>query len=134
VDDVERYGCGLRARRGRCVVINNHHFNHLLTNQRDRDGTEVDAAAAERLFVSLGFEVMRYDDLTINDMSICLREGTSLPVIITSCRPVARRSVTFENIEHRPVSACQSMTNDHYSNNNNNNNNHLTASFPGQPG
>ena len=68
VDDVERYGCGLRARRGRCVVINNHHFNHLLTNQRDRDGTEVDAAAAERLFVSLGFEVMRYDDLTINDI------------------------------------------------------------------
>ena len=71
---LERYGCG-HARRGRCVIINNRHFNRLLTNQLDRDGTEVDAAAVESLFVSLGFEVMRYDDLSINDMSINLREG-----------------------------------------------------------
>ena len=49
----------------------------MLTRQLDRDGTEVDAAAVEALFVSLGFEVMRYDDLTINDMSINLREGTA---------------------------------------------------------
>ena len=71
---LERYSCR-HARRGRCVIINNHHFNHVLTSQQDREGTEVDAAAVESLFVSLGFEVMRYDDLTINDMSIQLREG-----------------------------------------------------------
>ena len=71
---LERYSCS-HARRGRCVIINNQHFNHMLTRQSDRDGTEVDAAAVESLFVSLGFEVMRYDDLTINDMSINLREG-----------------------------------------------------------
>ena len=73
---LERYSCG-HARRGRCVIINNQHFNQMLTRQLDRDGTEVDAAAVETLFVSLGFEVMRYDDLTINDMSINLREGTA---------------------------------------------------------
>ena len=50
----------------------------MLTRQLDRDGTEVDAAAVESLFVSLGFEVVRYDDLTINDMSINLREGILL--------------------------------------------------------
>ena len=71
---LERYRCD-HARRGRCVIINNHHFNRLLTSQSDRDGTEVDATAVESLFVSLGFEVMRYDDLTVNDMSINLREG-----------------------------------------------------------
>ena len=58
------------------MIINNHHFNRVLTNQSDRVGTEVDAAAVESLFVSLGFEVMRYNDMTINDMSINLREGT----------------------------------------------------------
>jgi len=63
------------ACRGRCVIINNHHFSHLLTNQPDRDGTQVDAAAIENLFVSLGFDVMRFDDLSVNDMSIQLREG-----------------------------------------------------------
>ena len=73
--ELERYSCE-HARRGRCVIISNHHFNRLLTGQSDRDGTEVDAAAVESLFVSLGFEVMRYDDLSINDMSIYLREGT----------------------------------------------------------
>jgi len=72
--ELERYSCKY-PRRGRCVIINNHHFNRLLTNQSDRDGTEVDAGAVESLFVSLGFEVMRYDDLSTNDMSINLREG-----------------------------------------------------------
>ena len=72
--EVQRYSCR-HARRGRCVIINNHHFNRVLTSQPDRDGTQVDAAAVESLFLSLGFDVSRYDDLTINDMSIQLREG-----------------------------------------------------------
>ena len=73
---LESYSCK-HPRRGRCVIINNQHFNRLLTGQSDRDGTEVDAAVVESMFVSLGFEVMRYDDLSINDMSIYLREGTT---------------------------------------------------------
>jgi len=73
--ELERYSCRY-ARRGNCVIINNHHFNRVLTGQADRDGTEVDAAAVESLFVSLGFEVTRYNDLSINDMSINLRKGT----------------------------------------------------------
>ena len=79
--ELDRYSCS-HARRGRCVIINNHHFNQLLTGQSDRIGTEVDAAAAESLFVSLGFEVMCFNDLTINDMSINLREGTVLLLLL----------------------------------------------------
>jgi len=72
--ELETYSCS-HPRRGRCVIINNHHFNRILTNQSDRDGTEVDALAVENLFVSLSFDVMRYDDLNVNEMSINLREG-----------------------------------------------------------
>jgi len=81
--EIDSYSCS-HPHRGRCVIINNHHFNRLLTNQSDRDGTEVDANAIENLFVSLGFEVMRYDDLTINDMSINLREGTNTSILLTA--------------------------------------------------
>lgn len=73
---LERYSCN-HARRGSCIIINNQHFNRLLTGQSDRDGTEVDAVAVESLFVSLGFDVVRYNDLTVTEMSISLREGTS---------------------------------------------------------
>jgi len=69
---LERYNFRF-PRRGRCIIVNNHHFNQRLTKQQDRDGTEVDATAVESLFVSLGFDVMRYDDLTVTDMSINLR-------------------------------------------------------------
>jgi hypothetical protein len=71
--ELETYNFGY-PRRGRCIIINNHHFNRMLTKQMDRDGTEVDATAVESLFVSLGFDVVRYDDLTVTEMSINLRE------------------------------------------------------------
>lgn len=61
-------------RRGICLLINNHHFNRGLTQQLDRDGTEVDAENVQKTFQELGFEVLRYDDLTVTDMSINVRE------------------------------------------------------------
>jgi Caspase domain len=71
---LDKYSCS-NKRRGRCIIINNHHFNKQLTRQNDRDGTDVDAAAVQKVFKSLGFDVTRYDDLTVTDMSINLREG-----------------------------------------------------------
>jgi len=61
-------------RRGRAVILNNRHFNQTLTGQRERDGTDVDASALESLFMMMGFEVTRYDNLTTLDMSVNMRE------------------------------------------------------------
>jgi caspase 7 len=63
-------------RRGRCVVINNWHFNYNLTKQQDRDGTEVDAENVAKTFERLGFDVIVHTDLTVTDMSITLREAS----------------------------------------------------------
>lgn len=62
-------------RRGLCLIINNHHFNKQLTNQNDREGTEVDAAICESTFMRLGFDVTRRDDLTVTEMSIAVRQA-----------------------------------------------------------
>lgn len=71
---LNKYPCD-NARRGRCIVINQHHFNKRLTGQSDRVGTEVDAKAVEDLFTWLGFQVTRFNDLSIIDMYVNLREG-----------------------------------------------------------
>ena len=70
----ERYNMGHR-RRGRAVIINNENFNYTLTHQRRREGTHVDAMALEEMFIMLGFDVTRYDDLTSLDTSMNLRAG-----------------------------------------------------------
>lgn len=62
-------------RRGLAVIINNEHFNYRLTRQQEREGTEVDAEALEQTFVRLGFDVTRYDDLTVTDMRMTLRQS-----------------------------------------------------------
>ena len=62
-------------RRGRAIIINNREFNYELTRQRDRPGTDVDAAALESLMITMGFDVIRYDNMKPTDMSITLREG-----------------------------------------------------------
>jgi hypothetical protein len=78
----EKYSCS-NKRRGRCIIINNHHFNKMLTRQNDRTGTDVDATAVQNVFKSLGFNVTRYDDLTVTDMSINLREGKFILLLIS---------------------------------------------------
>ena len=62
-------------RLGLCVIVNNKNFNKQLTGQSNRDGTDVDAKALENVFMHLGFDVRRYDDLNRTDMSISLRQG-----------------------------------------------------------
>lgn len=61
-------------RLGLCVIVNNKTFNKQLTGQSNRDGTDVDAKALENVFMHLGFDVRRYNDLSRTDMSINLRE------------------------------------------------------------
>ena len=63
------------GRRGLCVIINNKNFNKVLTGQQDREGTDVDAKALENVFMHLGFDVTRYDNLSSTDLSINLRQG-----------------------------------------------------------
>ena len=72
----ERYNFN-NPRRGKAVIINNEHFNYQLTHQNQREGTNVDASALESVFVMLGFEVVRFDNLTSLDISMNLRAGES---------------------------------------------------------
>ena len=60
-------------RRGRAVIINNENFNYQITRQHQREGTAVDADALESVFVMLGFDVIRYNDVTSLDFSMNLR-------------------------------------------------------------
>jgi len=62
------------ARRGKAVIINNRDFNYTLTRQKNRDGTDVDAEALERLFVRMGFDVVRHDNMKPTDMTITMRQ------------------------------------------------------------
>jgi Caspase domain len=73
---LDKYSCTHR-RRGRCVIINQHHFNEKLTGQKDRHGTDVDATKTLDVFERLGFEVARFDDLTAEDMLFSLKKGES---------------------------------------------------------
>ena len=61
-------------RRGKAVVINQKDF-HPRTNQSNREGTDVDAEAVTNVFMDLGFDVDRYDNLTSTDFSITMRKS-----------------------------------------------------------
>ncbi|NXN16029.1 CASP8 protein, partial [Indicator maculatus] len=60
--------------RGVCLILNNHNFAKAreavpeLRNLRDRDGTDVDAAALRRVFSKLHFAVAEHRDLTAEGM------------------------------------------------------------------
>lgn len=47
----------------------------FVSGQSDREGSEVDAEAVEKLFMRLGFEVTRFDDLNSLDFSINLKKS-----------------------------------------------------------
>ncbi len=68
--------------RGKCYIINNRNFNKVLTGQNDRDGTDVDAGNVESVFLSLGFDVIRDDNMTNTDMSIKLRASRCKQTIV----------------------------------------------------
>lgn len=72
---LDKYACD-NDRRGRCIIINQHHFDKRLTGHDDRAGTNVDAERVEALFSWLGFQVTRFDDLSTNEIFSNLREGT----------------------------------------------------------
>ncbi|XP_067994384.1 caspase-8-like isoform X1 [Melanerpes formicivorus] len=60
--------------RGVCLILNNHNFAKAreavpeLRNLRDRDGTDMDAAALRRVFSKLHFAVVEHRDLTAEGM------------------------------------------------------------------
>ncbi|XP_071108264.1 caspase-3-like [Haliotis cracherodii] len=62
-DDEDQYDFNY-PERGLAVIINNEHF----TNIADRKGSDVDATTLEDIYVKLGFQVKRYDDLTGDQM------------------------------------------------------------------
>ena len=59
------------------VIINNKKFRGHFHDQ-PREGTDVDAAALERLFTYLGFYTYRYDDLTADRMRDILAEVSEI--------------------------------------------------------
>ena len=91
------------TRIGLCVIINNKNFNKLLTGQGNRDGTDVDAKALENVFMHLGFDVTRYDDLSKTDMSINLRQGELILSPFTTGLWLAQRSYSITASPRFPV-------------------------------
>ncbi|XP_070544304.1 caspase-7-like [Ptychodera flava] len=63
VESVFEYDMSHR-RRGRAIIINQKHFDEM-TEMETRDGTDVDAENLLQSFGKLGFEVYRYDDLSV---------------------------------------------------------------------
>lgn len=60
-------------KRGTAVIINNRNFDQEKTGQSDRDGTDVDASALESVFIQMGFDVIRHDNLNRMDMMLTFR-------------------------------------------------------------
>ncbi|NXN92483.1 CASP8 protein, partial [Rhinopomastus cyanomelas] len=60
--------------RGVCVIVNNHNFEKARTAVpepkplKDRNGTDVDAAALSRVFSKLHFEIREHKDLTAEEI------------------------------------------------------------------
>lgn len=54
-------------RLGTCLIINNKNF-HRDTQMSPRNGTDVDAAAAGKVFSALGYKVKFYNDQTVGQM------------------------------------------------------------------
>ncbi|KAF1666556.1 Caspase-8, partial [Aptenodytes patagonicus] len=60
--------------RGVCLILNNHNFAKARgavpepKNMKDRDGTDVDAAALRRVFSKLHFTIAEYRDLTAEEI------------------------------------------------------------------
>ena len=74
VNDLPRYQMNSYP-QGIGVIINNKEFcGHL----RNREGTDIDAAALERLFTHLGFSTCRHNDLTASQMTDVLRDVSIL--------------------------------------------------------
>ncbi|XP_070683585.1 caspase-3a [Pempheris klunzingeri] len=52
---------------GQCIIINNKNFDRR-TGMNQRNGTDVDAANAMRVFTKLGYKVKVYNDQTVEQM------------------------------------------------------------------
>ncbi|XP_013414929.1 caspase-3 isoform X1 [Lingula anatina] len=62
------------VRRGMAIIVNNRNFEEK-TEQGERIGTDVDAGALANLFMDLGFEVTRYDNLSTMEMMSVMRQA-----------------------------------------------------------
>lgn len=72
--------------QGIAVIINNKTFTCRMPN---RNGTDKDAVALERLFTYLGFYTNRYNDLTAGEMKRRLKEVASIDYKQFDCLLVA---------------------------------------------
>ncbi|CAB1461077.1 unnamed protein product [Pleuronectes platessa] len=52
---------------GQCIIINNKNFDRR-TGMNQRNGTDVDAANAMKVFAKLGYKVKVYNDQTVEQL------------------------------------------------------------------
>ena len=71
------------------VIINNKTFSGRLAVYGPRTGTDIDAAALQRLFTHLGFYTNRYDDLTASQMRQTLKTVSDIDHTMFDCLLVA---------------------------------------------
>ena len=74
-------------KRGTAVIINNRNFDQERTGQSDRDGTDVDAAALESVFIKMGFDVVRHDNVNRMDMMLAFRRCKEISIILSLVCP-----------------------------------------------
>ena len=60
--------------RGVCVIINNRDFDSR-TGMSKRNGTDLDASSLEALFGNVGFEIIRRDNQSVDQMLNIVLEG-----------------------------------------------------------
>ncbi|CAI5680788.1 unnamed protein product [Oreochromis niloticus] len=60
---------------GQCIIINNKNFDRS-TGMNQRNGTDVDAGNAMRVFKNLGYNVKMYNDQTVDQMMNVLTDAS----------------------------------------------------------
>ena len=71
------------------VIINNKTFSGRLADYGPRTGTDIDAAALQKLFTHLGFYTNRYNDLTASQMRQTLKTVSDIDHTMFDCLLVA---------------------------------------------
>ncbi|RVE76044.1 hypothetical protein OJAV_G00004870 [Oryzias javanicus] len=62
---------------GHCIIINNKNF-YRRTGMNQRNGTDVDAASAMKVFSKLGYKVNIYNDQTVNQIKQILIDASKM--------------------------------------------------------
>uniref|UniRef100_A0A3B3D026 Caspase-3 n=1 Tax=Oryzias melastigma TaxID=30732 RepID=A0A3B3D026_ORYME len=62
---------------GQCIIINNKNFDRR-TGMNQRNGTDIDAASALKVFSKLGYKVNIYNDQTVNQIKRILIDASKM--------------------------------------------------------